>query len=53
MKSTDSGISYKITKKGTGGNAKDNDNVKVHYTLKLIEKTANLKVKKISNIEKY
>ena len=37
MKSTDSGISYKITKKGTGGNAKDNDNVKVHYTLKLID----------------
>ena len=37
MKSTDSGISYKITKKGTGENAKDNDNVKVHYTLKLID----------------
>lgn len=37
MKLTDSGISYKITKKGTGGNAKDNDNVKVHYTLKLID----------------
>ena len=37
MKSTDSGISYKITKKGTGDNAKDNDNVKVHYTLKLID----------------
>ena len=37
MKSTDSGISYKITKKGTGVNAKDNDNVKVHYTLKLID----------------
>lgn len=37
MKSTDSGISYKITEKGTGGNAKDNDNVKVHYTLKLID----------------
>ena len=37
MKSTDSGISYKITKKGAGGNAKDNDNVKVHYTLKLID----------------
>ena len=30
-------ISYMITKKGTGGNAKDNDNVKVHYTLKLID----------------
>ena len=37
MESTYSGISYKITKKGTGGNAKDNDNVKVHYTLKLID----------------
>ena len=37
MKSTDSGISYKITKKGTGSNAKDNDNVKVHYSLKLID----------------
>ncbi len=37
MKSTDSGISYKINKKGTGENAKDNDNVKVHYTLKLID----------------
>ena len=37
MKSTDSGISYKVTKKGTGENAKDNDNVKVHYTLKLID----------------
>lgn len=37
MKSTDSGISYNITKKGTGSNAKDNDNVKVHYTLKLID----------------
>ena len=37
MKSTDSGISYKITKKGTGENGKDNDNVKVHYTLKLID----------------
>ena len=34
MKSTESGISYKITKKGTGANAKDNDNVKVHYTFK-------------------
>ena len=37
MKSTESGISYKISKKGTGANAKDNDNVKVHYTLKLID----------------
>ena len=37
MKSTESGISYKITKKGTGANAKDNDNVRVHYTLKLID----------------
>jgi peptidylprolyl isomerase len=37
MKSTDSGISYNITKKGTGENAKDNDNVKVHYSLKLID----------------
>ena len=36
-KSTDSGISYNITKKGTGENAKDNDNVKVHYSLKLID----------------
>ena len=36
-KSTDSGILYNITKKGTGGNAKDNDNVKVHYSLKLID----------------
>ncbi|MDC0479841.1 peptidylprolyl isomerase [Flavobacteriaceae bacterium] len=37
MKETESGIKYKISKKGTGDNAKTNDLLSVHYSLQLID----------------
>jgi cyclophilin family peptidyl-prolyl cis-trans isomerase len=37
MKETESGIKYKISKKGTGENAKTNDLLSVHYSLQLID----------------
>ena len=37
MTSTESGIKYKISKKGTGPNAKPNDLLSVHYSLKLTD----------------
>ena len=37
MKETKSGIKYKISKKGTGDNAKPNDLLSVHYSLQLID----------------
>ena len=39
MKETESGIKYKISKKGTGDNAKTNDLLSVHYSLQLIDGT--------------
>ena len=37
MTKTESGIKYKISKKGTGPNAKPNDLLSVHYSLKLVD----------------
>ena len=37
MSETESGIKYKISKKGTGDNAKTNDLLSVHYSLQLID----------------
>ena len=37
MIETDSGLKYKISKKGTGSNAKINDILSVHYSLKLTD----------------
>jgi len=37
MKETESGLKYKISKKGNGPNAKVNDVLSVHYSLKLID----------------
>ena len=37
MKETNSGLKYNISKKGTGDNAKPNDLLSVHYSLKLLD----------------
>lgn len=39
IKTTESGLSYKVVKEGTGAKAGDNDKIKVHYTGKLIDGT--------------
>lgn len=39
IQTTESGLSYKVVTPGTGANATDNDNIKVHYTGKLIDGT--------------
>ncbi len=36
IKTTESGLSYKVVKEGTGANATASDNIKVHYVGKLI-----------------
>ena len=37
MKETKSGLKYKISKKGSGPNAKTNDLLSVHYSLQLVD----------------
>ncbi len=39
IQTTASGLSYKVVKPGTGANASDSDQIKVHYTGKLIDGT--------------
>lgn len=39
IQTTASGLSYKVVQAGTGANASDNDQIKVHYTGKLIDGT--------------
>ena len=39
MEETESGLKYKISKKGSGPNAKTNDLLSVHYSLQLIDGT--------------